>query len=128
MIPWPDPLVIAWLRDHPDLAPLHGGRVSTRLDDVLPALRVTLVYDAQAATAWERVPVYQIEVWAEDEVAAGQIATDVANTWASFKGRFGAAYISGSEVVTWPRPEPDPETDLPRYLLEAAAYVHPAKE
>lgn len=127
MIPFPVPLAVAFLTSHPDLAPLHGGRVSTVLRQPLPAVRVSLIGGAPA-TRWEWRPELQIEAWAEDEMTAGTLATSLREVWTTFRGPVDGGFVSGAWIVSEPRHVPDDQTDLARYLLVGAFAVHPPKE
>jgi len=117
-VPYPDPAIIALLADLPPLADDLGGRVSTVLDATLPALRVTKVGDLEAPTTWEATPLYQVEVWADDEFTAGDLAWRITNVWPR-----AVAQVAGNAVVhaRWveanPFPSPDPETEKPRFLV-----------
>ncbi|WP_394620947.1 hypothetical protein JNUCC0626_18190 [Lentzea sp. JNUCC 0626] len=116
-VPFPDPAVVALLAGLPGLEDV-GGRVSTRLDSTLPAIRVTKVRDREAPASWEATPIYQLEVWAAEELQAGQLAWVIKNNWpTAVKRVIGDALVTGRWVDVDPSPAPDPETDLPRYLV-----------
>lgn len=55
------------LRVHPDLVPLHGGRVSTKLEGVYPAIRVAGAGGPDYLVFGHSQPWAQIECWADDE-------------------------------------------------------------
>jgi hypothetical protein len=125
MSPRPAPAVIAFLKTLP--IPAIAGRVSTRLFSTLPAVRVALVYDLNADYTYERTPVFQIEVWADDEAVADTIAVQIYDAWPSFRGTFGDAVVSGA----WPHsggplPLPDPTTNKPRAYFMGALRIHGA--
>jgi hypothetical protein len=116
-VPYPDPAVIALLGELPGLAPV-GGRVSTQLDAILPAIRVTKVGDREESTPLEATPLFQVEVWANDEFTAGSLAWALRNEWPSAKRQLvGDALVYGRWIAVDPTPSPDPETDLPRFLV-----------
>lgn len=124
IIPRPTPAVVSWLRIHPDLT-LHGGRVSTELNQVLPCMRVNIVYYLPSADRWERVPVFQIESWAANERDADLLGTAAANAWPDFRGSIGQAYISGAWLNTdGPIPIQDPDTQFFRTYFDAALRIH----
>lgn len=81
-VPPPTPAAVSLLRSMPSLADDVGDRISVVLDATLPALRVALVgYLGSAATTWESAPMFQVEVWAEDELEAERIAWNLNNDW-----------------------------------------------
>lgn len=120
MIPFPDPVVISLLANLPALSADFDGRVSTRLNpDDLPAIRITKVSDREAPSPWEATPIYQIEVWTDDELQAGELAWKIRNTWpTAVREVVGDALVHGRWVDTNPTPAPDPDTDKSRYLLD----------
>lgn len=125
IIPRAAPAVIAWLRTEDTLAPIHGGRVSTEMNQTLPCLRVNVVYYLPAADRWERVPVFQIEAWATNERDADVLGTAVANIWPNLSGTIGQAYISGAWLHTeGPIPVRDPNTQYYRTFFDAAVRIH----
>ncbi|MBP2323356.1 hypothetical protein JOF56_003741 [Kibdelosporangium banguiense] len=116
-VPYPDPAIIALLTTLPGLDEI-GGRVSTQLDSTLPAIRVTKVSDREAPVSWEATPIYQIEVWADDEFQAGALAWAIKNNWPTAKRAVVLdALVHGRWVDTDPISSPDPETELPRFLI-----------
>lgn len=117
-VPYPDPVLVKVLAGLPVVADVAGGRVSTVLDANLPALRVTKVTDREPPTAEEATPIYQVEVWADDELVAGDLAWRIANAWpTSAHAVVDAARVHGRWTDASPFPSPDPETETPRYLV-----------
>lgn len=118
MVPYPDPVAIALLATLPALATTIGDRVSTTLDSTLPAIRLTKVADREPPSYWEATPIYQAEIWAEDEFQAGQIAWDLKNAWPTATHEVvGDALVTGRWVDFDPHSSPDPQTELPRFLV-----------
>lgn len=122
-IPAPTPALIAILRDL--MADEVGDRISISLDRVLPALRVAKTGDQAPPSEWEAVPMYQIEVWHEDELEAERIAWHLKNVWTSATLRtYGSAAVHGRWVVQDPLHLPanddEAKTDLARYLVTVA--------
>lgn len=113
MIPNPDPVVVRILTDLTADTPIQG-RASTVLGDELPAVRVTKVGDAEdPATDWEAAPRYQIEVWATDEIEAGDLAWDLRNRWPTARRQVvGNAVVHGRWVETNPRSFPDTSENI----------------
>jgi hypothetical protein len=124
MVPYPDPVVIDVLNDldFPEI----DGRISTVLDPVLPALRIAKVGDLEEPSPWEATPLYQIEVWAADELEAGRLAWDLRHAWPRYRREVvGDALVTARWVEVNPRSFPDTDnditadsgTDLARYIL-----------
>jgi hypothetical protein len=124
IIPRAAPAVIAWLRTEDRLAPIHGGRVSTELNQVMPCMRVNIVYYLPS-NRWERVPVFQLEAWATTERDADTLGNEAANVWPDLRGNIGQAYISGAWLNTeGPIPVRDPDTQFYRTFFDAAVRIH----
>jgi len=111
----------------PSLADATGGRIGTSLDVTLPALRVALVgYQGSPATGWEAAPMFQVEVWADDEGTAESIAWTLANNWPSAEKReVPGGTVNGRWIVQLPisLPPDDGEaqdTDKARYMVNVA--------
>lgn len=112
------------LKTIPEVTSLAGGRVSTVLSSTLPAVRITLLYDLDPDSDW-RLPVFQIEAWANDDIVADQLANAIFNAWrVGFHGTYAGSFINR----TWshsggPRPLQDPDSNLPRAVFEAALFI-----
>ena len=118
-VPFPDPVLITILSNLPALAQYTGERVGTATDATLPALRVAKVGDAEPSTEEQATPIYRIEVWADDEWTAGTIAWIIRAAFPTFEQEVvDDAYVYARWVDLDPRPLPDPETELPRYLID----------
>jgi len=129
-VPFPDPVLITTLVDLPTLSEYTADRVGTATDATLPALRVAKVGDAEPPTEEQATPIYRIEVWAEDEMTAGDIAWIIRNTWPTLvPAVVRDAYVYARWIDIDPRPLPDPSTGLPRYLIDVGirlSGVHPS--
>lgn len=118
-VPFPDPVLISTLADLPTLTEYTGDRVGTATDTMLPALRISKVGDYEPPTEEHATPIYRIEVWAEDELTAGTIAWVIRNTWPTLVPHVVLdAYVYARWIDIDPRHLPDPETGLPRYLID----------
>ena len=124
MIASPVRAAIAILTANPDLAALHGGRVSTDLQPGGPAIRATLLPGPATQTAWEWQGNVQVECWAADELDADALASAVRASWPGFRGPAGGAYVSGTWIVVEPASMPDGETGRPRYILTCGLACH----
>lgn len=126
MVPFADPVIISLLANHPDLLPRHGGRVSVESLDPLPSLRVTNVGDTGAGSYWGTSPVFQVEAWDYDPIAAGEMANLIANTMPEIRQvQVEGAFVVGVWIESNPRPLPDPDTDYFRYVLEVGLLLTP---
>ena len=92
LLPSAQALTVAWLKANPELAAIHGGRVSTRLNATLPAVRVARV-GGVSPDVWEDNPVIQIECWAKDDVEADRLARTVVAALPTFRGKFPAGTV-----------------------------------
>lgn len=118
-VPYPDPIVIELISRLPAVAETTEGRVSVVLDSLLPAIRIAKVGDAEAPSTYEGTPVFRVEVWADDEFVAGDIAWRIKNSWPTAKREVVLdGLVHGRWVDADPRTSPDPETEKPRYLID----------
>lgn len=92
----------------------------------LPFLRVTVTGDREAPTDWERTPILQVDVWAETETEAAELATFLAYAWPlTSDSETGDAYISGAWVEQHPRLlTSTPTAEPPRYILSLGFRIH----
>lgn len=128
-VPFPDPVVIALLSANADVLDVAGGRVSTVLDANLPALRVTKVADYEPPTSAEATPLYQVEVWAHDELVAGDLAWRLAQSWPTGTAETVlTALVHGRWTESNPFPSLDTETLTPRYLVTLGIRLSGASE
>ena len=119
MIPYPDPVLINILVSIPELSARTADRVGTVTDGMLPALRISKVGDHEPPTRQEAAPIYRIEVWGDDEFTTGSIAWIIRNHFPTAVPEIvGDAYVYGRWIELDPRPLPDPETELPRHLID----------
>lgn len=69
-------LMVTGLKADPDLAAIHGGRVGTKLNATLPAIRVQRI-GGSPSDLWEDNPLMQVECWAATEGVADQMTRTV---------------------------------------------------
>jgi hypothetical protein len=127
MTPAPTPVVIAVLSGLPAVT-ADTDRVSTTLLSPLPALRVAKVGDAETPDSPSIAPLFQVEVWAEDELEAEQLAWDLKNAWTSSEKQVFPdlrAVVHGRWVVQDPLslPANDKDADdtgLSRFMVTVA--------
>lgn len=119
MIPYPDPVLVNILANLPALAAHTADRVGIVTDATLPALRIVKIGDRERPTPYEATPIFRIEVWADDEYTTGSIAWIIRNHFPTAVPEIvGDAYVYGRWIELDPRPLPDPETELPRHLID----------
>lgn len=128
MIPFPTPIAIKHLREHPSLAPLHGGRVSTELLGGGPSLRLILLPGGGVPDPAEWRAEFQVEAWAADELDAGRLATAVRDAWPGLRGPVTDGYVSRTWISVEPFSAGDRDSTLARYIVTAGMLLHPPKE
>lgn len=126
MIPSPDIVSIALLRDDPVLCVLHGGRVSTEALPGSPTVRVTLMPGPSPAETWEWSAQVQLDVWADDQLDAANMAAAIRDRWPYKRGPVAGGWVSGTWVVQDPMAVADTESAIRRYsmILGLAAHAH----
>jgi hypothetical protein len=111
-------VMVAWLKANPDLAAIHGGRVGTKLNATLPAIRVQRV-GGVPAEPWRDAPVMQVECWAADEGAADLLARTVVAALPTLRGTYPSGQVWSYEVDSGPFWAPDDPSlsNNARYIL-----------
>ncbi|MEU7609549.1 hypothetical protein [Micromonospora sp. NPDC049204] len=125
MLPDVDQALVDYLRTHPTLTPLHGGRVGTRLAaGTTPAVRVTSLGGVQP-WPWEGLPEYQVEWWGGTDLQTKTLArTGEAALWA-FLGPMPGGRVTGVAVPLSQLWSPDESTNRPRFISQVQFRVHP---
>lgn len=121
-----DQVLVDYLAGHTALAPLHGGRVGTRLAAgvELCAVRVAGL-GGPAPWPWESNPEYQAEWWGGTEDEAKTLArTGEAAIW-GLLGPVAGGHVSGIAVPLTQLWQPDPNTGRARYLSQFRFTIHP---
>lgn len=124
MIPSPDIAAIALLRDDPVLAVLHCGRVGVEALPGGPAVRVSLLPGSQSHARWEWSAQVQLDVWADDQLDAANLAAAIRDRWPYKRGAVAGGYVSGTWVVSDPMALADESSHLRRYSLVLGLAVH----
>lgn len=119
-------VTVAWLKANPDLTPIHGGRVGTRLDPVLPAIRVQRI-GGSPAEPWRDAPVLQVECWAADERAADLLVRTVVAVLPSMRGTYPTGQVWAYEVDSGPFWSPDDPavSNNARYIMTIRLLLTP---
>lgn len=126
LLPSAPALTVAWLKGNPALAALHGGRVGTRLNATLPAVRVQRIGGTPPDT-YEDQPVLQVECWATDEGTADLLVRTVVAELPSARGVYPAGHLWSYVVESGPFWAPDdPQlSNNSRYILTVRLLTSP---
>lgn len=119
----PDAAAIALLKADSTITAITSTRIST---DYLPgtaSIRVTLLGGTFAEQEnWRAL--LQLECWATDQIAAGQLATTVRQQWPTYRGTAGTGtWCAGAWLESNPFWLPDPDSDRPRYVLTVGLWL-----
>jgi len=126
LLPSAEVASVAWAKAQPDLVPLHGGRVGTRLNATLPAIRVQRV-GGSPVDPWEDRPLIQWECWAADQAAADLLVRTLMAALPSFRGTFAGGRVYTYTIESgpyWAPDDPDLSTNA-RYILTARLVTTP---
>lgn len=124
LLPSAEVVFIQWAKQHPDLEPLHGGRVATMLPSSRPCLRVQRLGNPQLHR-WEDAPELQVEAWATSQTSADQLIRTLVAALPDIAGERTGANITGHTVTLGPLYTPDDDTNLHRYLIDVMLYLTP---
>lgn len=121
LLPSAPALTVAWLKTQTDLAAIHGGRVGTKLNATLPAIRVQRI-GGMSPDVYEDQPLMQFECWAADEGTADRLVRTLVAALPSFRDATNAdgkvwTYSIESGPL-WMPDDPQLSTNA-RYLLTA---------
>lgn len=115
-VPFPDPVVVSLLSTRYTAL---GGRVSLLDTAPVPSAKVTGTGSLEPSDGFEQTPIYQVDIFADDELTAGTIAWEIVNDWPSIHHlTVGTALVVGAWVETLPRILPRTDSNHARYLLE----------
>lgn len=138
VVPDAEAIAIAYLLTRTEVTSLVGDRLGTELNLAapaqLPALRVGVISQTTAARRHLHVANLQVEAWSSSRIDASRIARTVVGVLTedgagSIIGTHpGLGVVTATEEGIGPRPQPDPETQTPRFLATVLIYVHPEPE
>ncbi|MFF3867354.1 hypothetical protein [Micromonospora sp. NPDC001898] len=124
LLPDVDQALVDYLKAHPALTPLHGGRVGTKLQSTSPSVRITSLGGGQP-WPWEGLPEYQVEWWGGTDVQAKTLArTGEAALW-GFLGPIAGGRVTGVSVALSQLWSPDDTTGRARFITQVQYRVHP---
>lgn len=120
LLPSATKAAVSWAKNQPDLAAIHGGRVGTKLNPTLPAIRVQRV-GGSPVEPWEDRPVVQFECWGATEGAADDLSRALVAALPTFRGVYGDGSVHTYTVESGPYYAPDDPmlSDSVRYILTA---------
>ena len=127
------PDVRTWLRTHPDLAPLHGGRVFLRMPDRLgptPFCRMYRVGGPSDPLLPFEQPRLSIEVWGRtfsDWPAVRQLEVSLLTVLRQAENVVSGKTLIANAHVTSSADLPDPDTGWPRMVITADLIVRLAQ-
>ena len=125
LMPDLDAALVTYLTSHTDLAPLHGGRVGTRLaSGNAPAQRITSLGGAPR-WPWEDTPEFQIESWGGDQAQASLLCRTTESVIYGFIGPVPGGWVRGIAVRLSRVWSPDETTGRARYLTQIATLSYP---
>lgn len=118
LLPDAEVMFIAWAKANAALLALHSGRVGTKLNATLPALRVTRV-GGVASEHYQDDPSLQVEAWGADQGAASLLARTVVEQLTAIRhttanGRLYTYRVSGGPL--WAPDDPNLSQNS-RYIL-----------
>lgn len=127
LLPSAEQAVVAWAKAHVALGAIHGGRVGTRLNSVLPAIRITRV-GGSPPEWWRDEPSIQLECWAADQGAADLLARTLIAALPDFRhfaipgGRVYSYTVTSGPF--WSPDDPQYSTNA-RYILTISILTTP---
>lgn len=126
LLPSAAALTVAWLKANPDLAALHGGRVATKLNATLPAIRVQRV-GGTSPDVYEDQPVVQVECWATTDATADQLARTVVAALPTVRGQYPSGRVYTYRIESGPYFAPDDPglSNNARYVLTVRLLTTP---
>ncbi len=121
--------LVDYLAAHTALSPLHGGRVSTRLDTDLAAVRITSL-GGQQPWPWEATRQYAIERWGATADPDEGGALTLTRTGEAALWELANSPIAGGRVGEFAMPlsqlwSPDENTDRARFRTDIQLTIRP---
>lgn len=106
LLPSAEVAAVAWAKAQTDLAAIHGGRVGTKLNATLPAIRVQRI-GGVAEDPWEDRPLVQWECWAADQAAADLLVRTLVAALPLFRGAYAGGRVWTFAIESGPFWSPD---------------------
>ncbi len=125
LLPSAEVAFVAWLKAQTSLTAIHGGRVGTRLNATLPAIRVTRVGNAPVEV-WQDDASLQVECWAADQGTADLLARSVVAALPDIRNTtVTGGRIYAYTITAGPYWQPDDPTlsSSARYILQVSLLI-----
>ncbi len=118
LLPSSEQVFIAWAKTVAALNTITGGRVGTKLNATLPAIRVNRV-GGTATEPWQDTPQLQVECWAVDQATADLLARTVISSLTGVRIPVAGGVIHSYSVSGGPFWSPDDPnlSQNARYIL-----------
>ena len=97
LLPSAAALTVALLKSDADLSAITGGRVGTKLNQTLPAIRVQRIGGSPDGYDGTDSPSMQVECWAADEGTADLLVRTLIAVLPTFRHRA----VTGGQLVTY---------------------------
>jgi hypothetical protein len=126
LLPSAEVVFISWASAQADLAAIHGGRVGTKLNATLPALRVSRI-GGSPPDPWRDEPVIQVECWAATQGSADLLARPVVAALPELRFIVSTGRAWSATVTSGPYWAPDDPnlSDHARYILSVELLLTP---
>lgn len=112
-----DAALVAFLKAHSSLSPLHAGRVGHALKDIsATALRVANL-GGPDTWPWEAVAEFQVESWGGTQQQANELARTVCAAIYDMRGPIDGGYVTVAKPSLRPLWQPD-DNGRPRYITQ----------
>jgi hypothetical protein len=95
LLPSAEVVTVTWLKANADLLAIHGGRVGTKLNATLPAIRAQRIGGTPESPQVDE-PLLQVEAWAADQVTADLLARTIVAVLPTIRGA-----VTGGKVYTY---------------------------
>lgn len=125
LLPDLDAVLVSFLKNNSSLAPLHGGRVGTKLAaGDTSAVRTSSLGGIQT-WPWQAVQEFQIEWWGGDQGQAKLLARTGEAVIYDLEGHVTGGWIRGVEVALGQLWSPDDVTGRARYITQIRITLFP---
>lgn len=116
VLPDLDAALIGFLRLHPSLSPLHGGRVGTHLEGSATAIRVANL-GGPDTWPWQVNSEFQLEHWGGTQQQANLLARTSCAAIYDMRGPIAGGWVTVAMPSLQPLWQPD-QNGRPRYITQ----------
>lgn len=125
LLPDTDAAVVAFIKNHPSLSALHGGRVGTKLPaGTASVVRVSSLGGSQTFP-WAATQEFQAEWWGGDQGQASLLCRTGEAAIYDISGPVTGGWIRGVQVLLTRLWSPDETTGRARYITQFRINVFP---